>query len=79
MDGGTTEGSCGHESCGRLIRAIGASNVHGDRLVDLIERNEVTPAVDQVETHPFHAVAVTVWLVLPAFVALRLVRTSEVR
>jgi 2,5-diketo-D-gluconate reductase A len=37
------------------IRAIGVSNFHGDRLVDLIERNEITPAVDQVETHPFHA------------------------
>ena len=31
------------------------SNFHRDRLVDLIERNEITPAVDQVETHPFHA------------------------
>jgi 2,5-diketo-D-gluconate reductase A len=37
------------------IKAIGVSNFHGDRLVDLIERNEITPAVDQVETHPFHA------------------------
>lgn len=37
------------------IRAIGVSNFHGDRLVDLIERNEIAPAVDQVETHPFHA------------------------
>ena len=37
------------------IKAIGVSNFHGDRLVDLIERNETTPAVDQVETHPFHA------------------------
>ena len=38
-----------------VIKAIGVSNFHSDRLVDLIERNEVTPAVDQVETHPFHA------------------------
>lgn len=37
------------------IRAIGVSNFHGDRLVDLIERNEIAPAVDQIETHPFHA------------------------
>lgn len=37
------------------IKAIGVSNFHGDRLVDLIERNEITPAVDQIETHPFHA------------------------
>lgn len=38
-----------------LVTAIGVSNFHGDRLVDLIEHNEITPAVDQVETHPFHA------------------------
>jgi 2,5-diketo-D-gluconate reductase A len=38
-----------------LVKAIGVSNFHGDRLVDLIERNEIVPAVDQVETHPFHA------------------------
>ena len=35
-------------------RAIGVSNFHGDRLVDLIGHNEVTPAVNQVETHPFY-------------------------
>ena len=34
--------------------AIGVSNFHPDRLVDLIEHNEVTPAVDQIETHPFY-------------------------
>jgi len=38
-----------------VIKAIGVSNFHGDRLADLIERNEIVPAVDQVETHPFHA------------------------
>ncbi|MFD3872746.1 aldo/keto reductase [Streptomyces sp. NPDC058623] len=37
-----------------LVRAIGVSNFHGDRLVDLIEHNEIVPAVNQVETHPFH-------------------------
>ncbi|MET9463749.1 aldo/keto reductase [Streptomyces sp. NPDC006544] len=37
-----------------LVRAIGVSNFHGDRLVDLIDHNEVTPAVNQVETHPFY-------------------------
>lgn len=36
------------------IRAIGVSNFHPDRLVDLIEHNEITPAVNQIETHPFH-------------------------
>lgn len=36
------------------IRAIGVSNFHPDRLVDLIDHNEVTPAVNQIETHPFH-------------------------
>jgi 2,5-diketo-D-gluconate reductase A len=36
-----------------LTRAIGVSNFHADRLVDLVDHNEVTPAVDQIETHPF--------------------------
>ncbi|MGN9169644.1 aldo/keto reductase [Paenibacillus jamilae] len=35
------------------IRSIGVSNFQMDRLVDLILHNEVTPAVNQVETHPF--------------------------
>ena len=35
------------------IRAIGVSNFTPDRLVDLIVHNEVVPAVNQVETHPF--------------------------
>jgi len=35
------------------IRAIGVSNFYPDRLVDLILNNEVVPAVNQVETHPF--------------------------
>ncbi|KQQ85125.1 aldo/keto reductase [Arthrobacter sp. Leaf137] len=37
-----------------LARAIGVSNFHPDRLVDLIEHNEIVPAVNQIETHPFH-------------------------
>lgn len=36
------------------VRAIGVSNFHPDRLVDLIDHNEITPAVNQIETHPFH-------------------------
>ncbi|MBM9623630.1 aldo/keto reductase [Streptomyces zhihengii] len=36
-----------------LARAVGVSNFHSDRLVDLIDHNEVTPAVNQIETHPF--------------------------
>jgi 2,5-diketo-D-gluconate reductase A len=36
-----------------LARAIGVSNFYPDRLVDLIDHNDVTPAVDQIETHPF--------------------------
>jgi 2,5-diketo-D-gluconate reductase A len=36
------------------VRAIGVSNFHPDRLMDLVLHNEVTPAVDQIETHPFH-------------------------
>lgn len=36
------------------VRAIGVSNFHPDRLMDLIIHNEVVPAVNQLETHPFH-------------------------
>ncbi len=36
-----------------LARAIGVSNFYPDRLVDLILNNEITPAVNQIETHPF--------------------------
>ena len=35
-------------------RAIGVSNFQPDRLIDLIIHNEIVPAVNQVETHPFH-------------------------
>jgi 2,5-diketo-D-gluconate reductase A len=36
-----------------LIKAIGVSNFYPDRLVDLIDHNDLTPAVNQIETHPF--------------------------
>jgi 2,5-diketo-D-gluconate reductase A len=36
-----------------VVKAIGVSNFYPDRLVDLIDHNEVTPAVNQIETHPF--------------------------
>jgi diketogulonate reductase-like aldo/keto reductase len=36
-----------------LIRAIGVSNFYPDRLVDLIDHNETTPTVNQIETHPY--------------------------
>lgn len=36
------------------IKAIGVSNFQPDRLIDLIVHNEVVPAVNQIETHPFH-------------------------
>ena len=36
------------------IRAIGVSNFHPDRLMDLIVHNDVVPAVNQIETHPFN-------------------------
>jgi 2,5-diketo-D-gluconate reductase A len=36
------------------VRAIGVSNFHPDRLIDLIVHNEIAPAVNQIETHPFH-------------------------
>jgi 2,5-diketo-D-gluconate reductase A len=35
------------------VRAIGVSNFHPDRLMDLIVHNEVVPAVNQIELHPF--------------------------
>jgi 2,5-diketo-D-gluconate reductase A len=36
------------------VRAIGVSNFQPDRLMDLIIFNEVVPAVNQIETHPFN-------------------------
>lgn len=36
------------------IRAIGVSNFYPDRLVDFVLHNEVAPAVNQIEIHPFH-------------------------
>src|SRR6185312_10852280 len=36
------------------VRAIGVSNFHPDRFIDLIIHNEIIPAVNQIETHPFH-------------------------
>jgi 2,5-diketo-D-gluconate reductase A len=36
-----------------LARAIGVCNFHSDRLIDLVDHNEVAPAVNQIETHPF--------------------------
>jgi diketogulonate reductase-like aldo/keto reductase len=35
------------------IRAIGISNFHPDRVMDLMVHTEIVPAVNQVETHPF--------------------------
>jgi 2,5-diketo-D-gluconate reductase A len=36
------------------VKAIGVSNFQPDRLMDLIVHNEIVPAVNQIETHPFH-------------------------
>src|SRR5215210_4676164 len=35
-------------------RAIGVSNFQPDRLMDLMVHNDVVPAVNQIETHPFN-------------------------
>lgn len=35
-------------------RAIGVSNFPADRVIDLILNNEIAPAVNQIETNPFH-------------------------
>ena len=37
-----------------LAKAIGVSTFYPDRLVDLIAHNEIAPAVNQIETHPFN-------------------------
>ncbi len=36
------------------VRAIGISNFQPDRVMDIISFNEIVPAVNQIETHPFH-------------------------
>jgi len=36
------------------IRAIGVSNFHPDRVMDIIVNNTIVPAVNQIETHPFY-------------------------
>ena len=36
------------------IKAIGISNFHPDRVMDFIVNQEIKPAVNQIETHPFH-------------------------
>jgi diketogulonate reductase-like aldo/keto reductase len=38
----------------RRIRAIGVSNFHPDRVMDFLMQQEIPPAVNQIETHPFH-------------------------
>jgi diketogulonate reductase-like aldo/keto reductase len=35
-------------------KAIGVANFHPDRMMDLIVNSGFTPAVNQIETHPFH-------------------------
>ncbi len=37
------------------IRAIGVSNFYPDRLVEFVLHNEIVPAVNQIEIHPFHS------------------------
>lgn len=51
-----------------LTKAIGVSNFHPDRLADLIQHNDITPAVNQIETHPSdqrfmreHGVQIEAW------------------
>lgn len=36
------------------VRAIGVSNFHPDRIADLIANSGFAPAINQIETHPFH-------------------------
>src|SRR4051812_28066186 len=37
-----------------VAKAIGVSNFYSGRLADLIDHNEITPAVNQIETHPYN-------------------------
>jgi 2,5-diketo-D-gluconate reductase A len=37
----------------KKVRAIGVSNFHPDKVMDLIVHHEIVPAVNQIETHPF--------------------------
>lgn len=36
------------------VKAIGVANFHPDRVIDLIINSGFTPAINQIETHPFH-------------------------
>jgi diketogulonate reductase-like aldo/keto reductase len=36
------------------VKAIGVSNFQPDRVMDIMTFNEVVPAVNQIETHPFN-------------------------
>ncbi|NWK96459.1 2,5-diketo-D-gluconic acid reductase [Sphingobium lactosutens] len=36
------------------IRAIGVSNFYPDRLLDFVLHNDIVPAVNQIEIHPYH-------------------------
>lgn len=36
------------------VKAIGVSNFHPDRVMDLVSNTGFTPTVNQIETHPFH-------------------------
>ena len=36
------------------VRAIGVANFHPDRLIDLMINNQIVPAINQIETNPFH-------------------------
>lgn len=36
------------------VKAIGISNFHPDRVMDLMVHNRIKPAVNQIETHPFN-------------------------
>jgi 2,5-diketo-D-gluconate reductase A len=35
------------------VRAIGVSNFHPDRIIDLMVHNKITPAINQIEVNPF--------------------------
>lgn len=48
---------------GGKLKAIGVCNFHPDRLMDLVQFNEIKPAINQIEINPFHQQAESIALI----------------
>ena len=55
LDSATTGRRSGDRTLNRegVAKAVGVADFYPDRLIDLIVNNEITPQVNQIETHPF--------------------------